>query len=267
MSDYLHIDDFASGCLESKHDFRDYVIDKKVAMAVRLPETFEVEHSPIKNQGGVCSCVAHSVAEVLEAMNNNTEKYSTNWIYGYRPFGYFIGKGMNTRQAIKTVTDVGYVLYDDFRGNEEMNKVKDEVDKNLVQLKDKAKDRKAYSYGRLHSREDIKRVIYLTGYPVVLCVHCCDPFETDENNILLYSDKFQGYHAMVCYGWNEYGLLIQNSWGESWANNGCCILPDEYPFSEAWVIADSEHSYAACKPKTYWLRKLIQSIINWFKND
>lgn len=263
----LFIDNHASGCLESPHDLRDYAIDKKIAMAIKLPNNFEVEHSPIKNQGGVCSCVAHSVAEVLEAMNHNEEKYSTNWIYGYRPRGYFMNKGMCTRQAIQTVTKVGYLLYDDFKGNDEMIAVKEEVDRNLDLLKRKAKDRKAFSYGRLHSREDIKRSIYLTHNPVVVCVHCCDPFITDENNILQYSDKFQGYHAMVCYGWNEYGLLIQNSWGTDWAENGCCILPDEYPLTEAWAIANSESSHAMVKPKTYWLRKLIQKLLNLFRSE
>ena len=265
MSDLFVFNGHATGCLESEHDLRDYAIDSKIAMSVKLPESYEIKRSPIKNQGSICSCVAHSVASVLEAMNHNEEKYSTNWIYGYRPRGYIVCKGMSIRQAIKTVTSVGYILYDDFKGNDEMLAVKEEVDNNLVQLKEKAKHRKAFSYGRLHSRVDIKRAIYLTESPVVISVHCCDPFETDENNILMYSDKFQGYHAMVCYGWNEYGLLIQNSWGEEWADGGCCILPDEYPFMEAWVIADSEHSYAAVKPKIYWLRKILQKLIDLIK--
>lgn len=261
MSEF-YIDNFAAGCLEPTKDLRDYRFNKKIAFG-DLPDEFEVPHSEIKNQGGVCSCVAHSVCEVLEAINNNKEKYSTNWIYGYRPVGYYVGKGMSTRDAIKTTSKAGYVLYDDFKGNDEMNAIKETVDKNIDFLKDKAKDRKTFSYANLKDREEIKRAIYSTKHPVVLCVHCCDPFIVDEDNVLVYSNKFSGYHAMVCYGWNEKGLLIQNSWGENWADRGTCILPDNYPYSEAWLVANTEAEYLVIRPKNYWLRKFIQAILNF----
>ena len=84
------------GCIPSKKDIRDYKLNKKVCHAVNLPEKFEVEHSAIKNQGGVGSCVAHSVSEILEQLADNEIKYSTAWIYGYRPAGYYQGTGMMT---------------------------------------------------------------------------------------------------------------------------------------------------------------------------
>ena len=265
MNEYF-IDNHAAGCFESKKDLRDFRLSKE-AMSLQLPEEYEVEHSEIKDQGQVCSCVAHSVCEILEIMNYNEEKYSTNWIYGYRPFGSYQRKGMFPRQAVKTPANVGYVLYDDFKGNDEMNGVKEIVDRNINFLKDKAKDRKTYSYARLVNRNEIKKAIYLTGYPVLICIHCCKPFSLDENNVLIYSDKFQGFHALVCYGWNKDGLLIQNSWGENWGNNGCAILPDNYPITEAWMIANSETSFSIVKPKNYFIRKVVQKIINIFRKD
>lgn len=264
MNNFNEETTYAFGCVPSVKDLRDYKINPDIAFAVQLPVEYKVPISEIKNQGGVCSCVAHAVCEVLEAENENKEKYSTNWIYGYRPFGYMQGKGMMTNQAIKTTCNVGYVLYDDFKGNAEMDGVRDSVNANLATLKEKAKERKTYSYARLHNREEIKRAIYLTGHPVILCLHCCDPFIVDSNNVLVYSDKFSGYHAMVCYGWNEQGLLLQNSWGEGWANKGCAILPNNYPFSESWLIADSETSFAVVKPTAYGIRKLAQAIITFF---
>ena len=251
------------GCIPSGSDMRDYRLPS-VPMSLTLPDEYEVLHSPIKNQEQVCSCVAHSVCEVVEAIEKNTNRYSTNWIYGYRPFGYLQGKGMMTRNALSTAVKVGCVLYEDFAGNEEVPKVKDIVNANLDMLKEKASSHKMYSYAKLRSRKEIKEAIYLSKSPVVVCLHCCDPFETDENNILIYSDKFRGYHAMVCYGWNKYGLLLQNSWGESWADGGTCILPDEYPLLEAWLLTDNSSSFAAVKPKLYWFRKMIQSIKSFF---
>lgn len=255
----------AFGCIPSTKDLRDYRLDKKIAYAVELPEEFQVNHSPIKNQGGVCSCVAHAVAETLEAMNLNKEKYSTNWIYGYRPITYSQSAGMYPRQAIKTTVDLGYVLYDDFSGNTEMKEVKESVDKNIDYLKNKAKDRKAVSYAYLKNRQEIKEAIYLTKSPVIVCVHCCDPFITDENEILITSNKYSSYHAMVCYGWNEKGLLIQNSWGENWGDHGTCILPDDYPINESWIITNEETSWFVNKPRGIWIRRFIQHIINFLK--
>ena len=261
----FNVSGFATGCLKPTKDLRDYKLNRSVAFAFDLPDEFKVIHSDIKNQGMVCSRVAHSVCEVLEASNNNEEKYSTNWVYGYRPRGYFSGRGMSTRQAIKTVCSVGYMLYDDFSGNTEMNEVKDIVDRNINLLKEKAKERKAYSYALLTNRNEIKKAIYMTGNPVVICVRCCSPFELDEDGVLKYSDKFDGYHAMVCYGWNEKGLLIQNSWGTNWGINGTCILPNNYPLSESWVITRTEDEYLVVRPKLYRMRKFVQSIVDFFK--
>lgn len=257
----------AFGGIESKKDLRDYKLSN-VAMAVSLPDEFEVEHSEIKNQGQVCSCVAFSVAETLEAINENKEKYSTNWIYGYRPFGYYKGKGMMIRQALNTILKLGYVLQSDFSGNTEVKAVIDTVDEHIDQLKEKAGNRKIYAYAKIRNRDELKRILYLTKHPVVILVHCVNPFVTDENNIIQYSDVFSGYHAMVCYGWNELGLLLQNSWGDDWGNSGTAILSDIYPLREAWFIADEKSSYMVVKPRWYWLRSFVQRIKDIFsKND
>ena len=253
----------AFGCIPSKKDFRDYRIDKEVAYSVSLPDEFEVPHSPIKNQGGVCSCVAHSVAEVVEAMGKNKEVYSTDWIYGYRPITYAQTKGMFPRQAIKTTVDLGCVLEKDFPGNTEMKAVKTKVDGSLSLLKLQAKNHKMVSYAYLKNRQEIKEAIYMTKNPVLVCVHCCDPFITDKDEVLVTSKKYDGYHAMVCYGWNKKGLLIQNSWGDDWGDNGTCIMPDDYPLNEAWVIADEHSSWFITEPRGIWVRRLIQALINF----
>ena len=83
------MNNFATGCVPSKKDLRDYRLNKKVCHSSNLPESFEVGHSKIKNQGAICSCVAHSISEVLEELNGLKTGYSTAWIYGYRPFGYY----------------------------------------------------------------------------------------------------------------------------------------------------------------------------------
>lgn len=265
MMQTFDVSNFGTGCIESKFDARDYVLDD-VAFSVELPESFDVLHSEIKDQGHVGSCVAHSVCEVLEAANCNEEKYSTNWVYGYRPRGYYVGPGMMTRQACQTVIELGYVPYDDFPGNTEMLSVMRNCNSKLKELQDKASERKAVAYNRLRTKTQIKEAIYTSGLPVLVVIKIPDKVELDDEFILQYDEEhLGGCHCMVCYGWNELGLLIQNSWGEDWGNKGTCILPEEYPVVEAWAISCESHVNISARPKNWGIRNFIQKIIKLFR--
>ena len=106
------------GVIPSKRDIRDYRLNKKIAQVIDLPDSFGVGVTRIKNQGQVGSCVAHSLSSIVEHTDHIL--YSTDWIYGYRPFGYYQGDGMMPSQALKTVTQLGAVRYIDLPSNTEM---------------------------------------------------------------------------------------------------------------------------------------------------
>lgn len=245
------------GCIPSKKDIRDYKLNKKVCHVVNLPEEFEVEHSAIKNQGSVGSCVAHSISEILEQLSNNEIKYSTAWIYGYRPVGYYQGTGMMTSQAIKTTKNVGCVQLADCPGNFEVPAAKEYIDERLSHYKELASKDKTTYYGRLNSQQEIKEAIYTTGKPVVVCI-LCDNLKLDDNYIAQLPVGASGGHAVVCYGWNEIGLLIQNSWGKTWGDKGCFILPYEYPFIESWIITKDQD--VVVKPSAFAFREFLVNI-------
>lgn len=249
---------YGKGYIPSKKDIRDYRLNK-VYHAVPLPDSFEVEHSRIKNQGAVGSCVAHSVSEVLEALEDRNKEYSTSWIYGYRPTGYWQGTGMVTSDALKTVNKVGSLTEETLPGNYEMPDAKQLVKRHLSVYKEEAGKDKVVAYAKLRTIQEIKEAIYMTKKPIVICILCSD-LKLDENYIAYIPDGATGGHAVVCYGWNEIGLLIQNSWGENWGNKGCFILPYEHPFSEAWVLTKDPN--IAIKPNAFALREFI---VNLFK--
>ena len=256
------------GYIPSKKDLRDYRISKTYK-SVQLPKEFVCVHSHIKDQGCVGSCVAHAISEVLETYDGTN--YSTGWIYGYRPTGYYQGEGMIPAEALKTVRKVGYILNDKFNHNVEMPKAKELVDKQLDKLKKMAEERKIVSYARLYGLDEIKKALMASNKPVLVAIEIGTMgLEIDENNIALVPQRTSGGHQLVCYGWNEIGLLIQNSWGEDWGNKGTFILPYEYPIDEAWVIKFEEDKQDTqvqiVKPTLYWLRKIIQKIIKWLLN-
>lgn len=265
MMQSFNVSEFGTGCIESPYDARDYKLSS-VAMSIQLPERFEVIHSNIKNQGNVGSCVAHSVCEILEAANRNQEKYSTNWVYGYRPNGYYVGPGMMTRQACQTVIEKGYVLNEDCPGNNEMNAVMKYINDNITELLGKASERKAISYNRLKTVPQIQEAIFTSGLPVLVVIKMPNTLTIDDNNIIQYEpERLGGCHCMVCYGWNETGLLIQNSWGKSWGKDGTAILPYEYPITESWAISCDINNNIAERPCCWKLRQLLQSFIKLFR--
>ncbi len=257
-----------TGALKSPKDLRNYRI-AKVSKTIELPAKFEVEHSHIKDQGMVGSCVAHSVSEVLETKDG--VNYSTGWIYGYRPEGYYQGSGMYASQALKTVNKVGYLTNRELDANAEMTYAKELVDKDLEKYKEQASKRKILRYAMLNTIDEIKQAVYTYKKPVVVCIDTDNEGLKVDKNFVAYLPKKEpfGGHAVVCYGWNETGLLIQNSWGEEWGNKGCFILPYSYPFYEAWLIEfeanEEDNDVPIEKPNWYWLRELIMKIIQFIR--
>ncbi len=58
------------------------------------------------------------------------------------------------------------------------------------------------------------------------------------------TEKSYGGHAVLCTGWttinNEIYLVIKNSWGEYWGDNGYAYmkLSDDMPIYEMYIIYD-----------------------------
>ena len=254
------------GYLKSPKDLRDYHLNKTY-MAVELPEAFEVAHSDIKSQGTVGACVAFSVVEILESQQLGN-KYSTNWIYGYRPKGYSTTRGMYPSQALKTVKGTGYVPYDVLPGNKEVPKVIELVNSRLDELTEEASKRHIYSYARLRSIYDIKEAIYLLKCPVLVCIDIDEKgLKLDSNGVAYVPENPDGGHAVVCYGWNETGFLIQNSWGTTWGKRGVFILPYEYEITEAWSVnvgEDDETEDIITPPKYLLLREFLMLFVKLF---
>ena len=124
--------------LVSPFDIRDY----KIATTEReFPEAFSLPEVSVKNQGSVGSCVAHACSSVVEFHNKRQEGtdtvFSTEFIYGYRPAGYYVGEGMYIRNALKTLRELGDCPVSDLRGNHACPEAMEVVEAHLDELKDK----------------------------------------------------------------------------------------------------------------------------------
>ena len=249
------------GCLFSPPDLRDFRVANSNTK-IELPKEFGLRTGTVKDQGNVNSCVAHSLSTIME-MEYHTV-FSTGWIYGYRPNGYYMGYGMYPREALKTLYDKGAVINSEFPYNIEMYEAKEKVDDDLERL-EKSAFKYRYtisSYARLYTINEIKHWIWSKETPILIAI-ATDGIKLDENNIIQIPEKQSVLgHALTVVGWNEIGFLVQNSWGELWGDKGFAILPYEYNIVEAWGVTFTEYHKIndVKKPKFNLIRSLIMFI-------
>lgn len=246
-------------------DVRDY----KIAAAADLPETFELPMPPVKNQKSTNSCVAHACSTLVEYFNklqeSNTNSFSTEFIYGYRPAGYYVGEGMYLRNALNTLRKRGDCRLEKLPGNNEYAQAMANVEANIDELLEVAFPNRISTYFRLNSIEEIKTALYKYGPVVVSLPWGAHTTLNKDKELENSSGEVSGYHCVVLYGWNEKGWLMQNSWGVSWGKKGHCIVPFDFTIAEAWgvtdeIIGEDEVS----RPSTNWFIKVFYKIINVF---
>ena len=257
------------GCNPPVIDVRDYKLSKSTK-DTSLPTEYSPTTLPIvKNQGYVSSCVAHATSSILEyhdlGIGRNT--LSTNFIYGIqkKECGHE-GSGMYLRDACKIVTKYGDMLESDCLGNDEVPKCWKVAEQSLEkQGTEKSIYFKAESYFNCNSTDDIKRAIYNYG-PVLGSIKWYDTFKVNNRGVLQGDRKGDyGYHAIMIYGWNEQGLLCQNSWGTRWGDKGRFILPYDIPVAEAKGIVDADDG-TLVKPTRNGILDIVYKIVNFILN-
>jgi C1A family cysteine protease len=255
----------ALGALKSPFDARDY---KLVASATEVfPETFELPKVTVKNQGSQSSCVAHATSSIVEyhhkRQHNEEVVFSTEFIYGFRDIGYYVGDGMYIRNALNTLRKYGDVPLDDLRGNNNYQRAMKNVTEQLEELKDKAYPHHISSYFRLYDEGAVMSALMHHGYVIVGMQWHKDATLVD--GVYTPTDKVSGGHAIVIYGWNEKGWLCQNSWGNLWGDKGRFIIPFDFKFTEMWGITDNITDDIV-RPKRNKIRDLLYKVYNAIVN-
>ena len=256
------------GCnkeIEDKRDYKSYICGAKQR---ELPEQYEITMTNVKDQGIVNSCVAHCLSSFMEeTYKNDNMEFSTGFIYGYRPLGYSQDEGMYPRQALKTLLHIGDVPKQEFDHNKEMPEIKQLVDENLDKLTSIASNYKIDSYSRIYTIQEIKKCIYNDiAVPISIPVYNDLAYNDITFKIKMPSGNIEGYHAILIYGYNEDGWLIQNSWGKGWADRGRAILPYEYPIDSAWAIDTAGNNLVTYQTIWQKIYALILRIIDYIKN-
>lgn len=258
----------AFGAFDSPFDARDY---KLVASGTEeFPKTFKLPTVTVKNQGNTNSCVAHATSSVVEYHHKrqHDEKvvFSTEFIYGFRDFGYYVGEGMYLRNALNTLRKYGDVPLADLKGNNEYEAAMENVNNQSYELLEKAYPHRISSYFRVNDEDSIKSALMNHGY-VVAGMNWHKGAKLVDG-VYTPTDEIAGGHAIVIYGWNEKGWLAQNSWGGNWGNKGRFIIPFDLKIREAWGITDNITDDIVMPKRSKFrdiLYKLYNCIVNLFK--
>ena len=264
---------FALGAKEPKVDLRDYTYEPETVLAAELPEHFELWTPPVKNQGFVGSCVAHTAAEIEEYFNyiegKNPYNLSVGYIYGCR-YDYK-GEGMYLRDALKTLSKKGICTHEEFPYNKEVPEIISLFNEqnNIGWLTDETHKITSYFNIKGENIEDkVKRCLMNNG-PIMMSVPWYKDFKVIDGIITSPSnfDCSYGGHCILLYGWNKDGWLIQNSWGENWGNGGRAIYPYNYPIKELWGVTDTDNGDIKKKEHnkvSNFFIKIVNAIINFF---
>ena len=261
-----------NGVVESSYDARDY----KIKADSEFPEEFELPYKvSVKNQGSKPTCVAHALSSLVEYHNlietGKYRKFSTEFIYGTRDIGYYIGDGMVIRDALKTIQKYGDCYYADCPGNHDTANAMKNINEKVEEYRDLAYPHRIGSYYRVKTPEEMKTALMNHG-PVVISMTCKDnAYIADDIYCYPQDAENSGRHCVLVVGWNENGWIIQNSWGALYAGDGYFTLPFDFKINEAWGTTDQKDDCSLLKRKVRnkFMNKvyeIINRIINWFYN-
>jgi len=251
------------GLWPSPPDLRDYQF-KVFAGTLALPQAFsrKSEMPPVRDQGKLGTCVGHAACAIKEwqerQQGDNPEGgLSPRFIYALakQQDGIPSQAGTYPRVALKVVQEYGDCPERVFPYGELTSDVN--LSPPPADVVVAAKPYKISTYARLNNLGEVKRAIVEQG-PVLLGITVCENFMQAKDYIPEPEGYVYGGHAIVACAYDDNiklgpytgGVLLQNSWGTSWAQNGYCWLPYEawnwmidrdigWPFiMEAWTCVD-----------------------------
>lgn len=243
----------ATGCFKDGFDERDFIYVPTCAPSKPYPESFQLQTSPIRDQGEVNSCVAHSCAlikEIQEFYETGSKlEFSVGWIYGFRLHDQYKGHGMYPKEALKVLCEYGDVLKNVFPENLEYENIQPLISKRKADCIAKGKKYSINSYARVTTVANVKAAIYTNHSPVMIVVDIYDNFYDIPKTGIAPNrvGTCSGSHAMVIIGWTKINgeeyYVVQNSWGTNWGKNGFCyIKPGNAIISDLFISTDKKNT-------------------------
>lgn len=250
--------EYGLGCIPDPLDSRDYLLSAYYPLAIEVPRKFSLrpKMTPVKNQGGLGSCVAFGVSAIKEyydsAEYSKTVDLSEQYLYEEckKIDGFPNESGTTPRAAMIVLSKKGECEESYFPYEERypaVNPPKPGADAN-------AELYKIATYASVDGGiPGIKQALFQNG-PISIAAQIYDSFYVSRDNggfVPAPSGALHGGHCMCAIGydddltWNGYkGFLeIRNSWGPTWGDQGNVWIPytvyNSIQLSGTWSMVDT----------------------------
>ena len=262
------MENFSFGALPSPKDIRDYKVQATAVIPQKLPKTFKLKTTAIKSQGSKPTCVAHTLASLVEFYNLRDTKhnhiFSTDFIYGCRFEADYLGDGMYMRDGLKILQKYGDVWYTQLPGNSNVSTAMKKVKENYNTLIPLANPNRISTYYKIQTLNELKYAIINDG-PVPAVMRWFKDAKVKSDGVYRYNSKeIENHHAVLIIGWTENSLIAQNSWGVLWGDHGLFYVPVdkmEEVFRELYGVTDDINNIIQPNQITIKLSPLINLIL------
>lgn len=224
-------------------DLRDHIFKTaSIIHPAQFPPEVDLrpQMSPIVDQGELGSCTANAIVsglrEFLELKaGKSLTQLSRLYLYWHeRAVEGDIDQdgGAIIRDGMKILTDMGVPPETDFPYDITTftNKPSDQAEKDASAFK-------ITSYHRIFDLNGLKASL-VEGYPVVIGMSVFSSFESEDvaNHGIVplpqFGESNLGGHAVLAVGYKTIGreeyLIVRNSWGTSWGDQGYCYIPSSF---------------------------------------
>jgi hypothetical protein len=229
------------GALLSPPDSRDYLLSRTAAPVPIAPLKF-LPLTPVLNQANTNSCVSFAVctgyAKARIISGRDTEIFDPAEAFTYYKARELSGlesddRGSYLRDGLKSGQQHGFVSEHFWPFSVGTINLRPNWLSHIL-----ARGLRIKEYYRLSSVEEMRRALS-NNLPVVVTLSLPDSFFAYSGGVYSSTKKGLYYHAMAVQGYDRDYVLLQNSWGTGWGEQGLCRVSNasfELLCEEAWAI-------------------------------
>ena len=243
-----------TGLVGEKIDSRDAMATDFMGVGDEIPEYFELPAPSPTHKQTHPSCVGEVESRVSEYANKKEgedQKQSARYVYAHcKAIDGFSGQGTFLNVAIGVAKNKGISKESDYPWVADYSEYIKLPPASVDKLAEPYRIKGYVRFSNVTERNLIKR--YILDYKLPVRTGSSGTNATwnktavkNNNYIIPEYINSSWNHAIEIVGWNKNGWILENSWDDSWGQNGRATLPYDYKGIFYWA-------YASYDLPNYW---------------